>query len=99
MTPDKQILAIRQNCQQTAKSFIPNLYNECYAEQVTKQLQKGTPLADIHNFFKFGTVENNACWISNLYDYLYSQKEIICNGFKADVLPKLWNQLILCRKE
>ena len=30
-----------------AKSFISNKYNEWFAEQVAKQLQKGIPLADI----------------------------------------------------
>ena len=67
-----------------AKSFISNKYNEWFAEQVAKQLQKGIPPADIQVSLNLGELKvMHARWISALYDYLCDQEEIILNGFKA----------------
>ena len=67
-----------------AKSLISNKYNEWFAEQVAKQLQKGIPPADIQVSLNLGQLKvMHAPWISALYDYLCDQKEIILNGFKA----------------
>lgn len=67
-----------------AKSFISNKYNEWFSEQVSQQLQKGIPAPDVQ--VSLGLVElkvKHARWISELYYYLCSQKEIILNGFRA----------------
>ena len=66
-----------------AKSFISNKYNEWFAEQVPKQLQKGIPPADMQVSLNLGELKvMHARWISALYDYLCDQKEIILNRFK-----------------
>ena len=67
-----------------AKSFISNKYNEWFAEQVAKQLQKGITAADIQISFNLVELKvMHARWIASLYEYLCDQKGIILNGFKA----------------
>ena len=72
-----------------AKSFTSNKYNEWFAEQVAKQLQKGIPPADIQVSLNLGELKVvHARWISALYDYLCDQKEIILNASKQLVSQK-----------
>ena len=67
-----------------AKSFISNLYNEWFAEQVTKQIRNGIPPADIQVSLNLGELKvMHARWISSLYHYLCDRKEIILNGYEA----------------
>ena len=82
-----------------AKSFISNKYNEWFAEQVAKQLQKGIPPADIQVSLNLGELKvMHARWISALYDYLCDQKEIILNGLKAAGITEAVESASACSK-
>ena len=69
-----------------AKSFISNSYNEWFSQQVSQQLEKGIRPADVKVSLNLTELKiMHAKWISELYDYLCAQDEIILNGFKAGI--------------
>ena len=60
------------------------LKDEWFSKQVSQQLEKGIQPADVQ--VSLGLTELKAMhakWISDLYHYLCSLKEIILHGFKA----------------
>ena len=65
----------------SVKDYLRVAFQEWYAESVCSQLQKGqVELIDL----RMSVIKPlGAKWMVNLYDYLKSKPEIICNGFRA----------------
>ena len=72
-----------------AKSFISNKYNEWFAEQVAKQLQKGIPPADIQVSLNLGELKvMHARWISGFMITFATKKKSFSTDSKQLVSQK-----------
>ena len=59
-------------------------YNAWYADQVTRQLQRGINPSDVKILLKLMDIKVlHAQWIVDTYHYLKDHREFIVNGFAA----------------
>ena len=67
-----------------AKAFMSQKYNAWYAEQVSRQLQRGINATDVKVSLKLSDIKVlHAQWIVDTYEYLKIHREFIVNGFAA----------------
>ena len=67
-----------------AKSFMSGKYNAWYADQVTRQLQRGINPSDVKISLKLTDIKVlHTQWIVDTYHYLKDHREFIVNGFAA----------------
>ena len=67
-----------------AKHFFKDKFKLWYANEVKKQLDKGTEVYKIDIPLKLSILKPiHGCWPLGLYDHLQNNKEIIINGFKS----------------
>ena len=67
-----------------AKSFIQNMYNDWFADQVFTQLQNGKDPTDVKISSKLSDLKpTHARWNVDWYNHVIKEKEIIVRGFNS----------------
>jgi len=76
-----------------AKSFVQNLYNDWFSNQIAEQLQKGNDPKDIKITTKLSTLKPlHASWIVKLYHHMCENSEMIINGFESAGIAEAVNE-------
>ena len=66
-----------------AKSFIQNMYNDWFADQVFTQLQNGRDPTDVKISKLSDLKPTHARWNVDWYNHVIKEKEIIVRGFNS----------------
>ena len=67
-----------------AKHFLKDKFKLCYANEVKKQLDKGTKVYEIDILLKLSSLKPiHGRWLLGLYDNLQNNTELIINGFES----------------
>ena len=81
---------------QSAKKFISNKFNACYADRVSKQLSNGVALCDVKVSLKLSDLKPlHARWIVETCNHLKHQNDSIIKSFDAAVI----NEAITCAND
>ena len=86
-----------------AKHSLKDKFKLCCANEVKKQLDKGTKVYEIDILLKLSNLKPiHGRWLLGLYDNLQNNKEIIINGFESGVITEavtqeLPNEEPICR--
>ena len=79
-----------------AKHFLKDKFELWYANEVKKQLDKGTEVYEINIPSKLSILKPiNGRWLLGLYDNLQNNKEVIINGFKSAGITEAVTQELL----
>ena len=79
-----------------SKSFVTNKYNTWFSDEVAAQLRNGTDPADVNVSTKLSDMKPlHARWISDLYQHLRGQKDIIMGlnlrgSWRPSTTPTIW---------
>ena len=72
------------NAKKAAKTFIQNMYNEWFSNEVATQLNRGVDPTEVKITTKLSDLKPlHASWIVDLYEYLKKETGMIIKGFDS----------------